>query len=86
MTKHRIVLDMEREIKEIFAKDKISKLDVFKANKLFDAWKLLTDYTPDPTPVVQESSSGILDEEPGQTKNLKFIENDTKKQNQVFYE
>lgn len=72
MTKHERLLDIERELKRIFAKDKISKLDVFIANKLFDTWRLLTDYIPDTAPVLQESNSGILDDEPGWTKNPLF--------------
>jgi len=65
MTKHERLLDIEIELKKIFAKDEISKLDIFIANKLFDTWKLLTDYIPDDILVLQESSSGILDDEPG---------------------
>jgi len=72
MTKHERLLDIEKELKKIFAKDKISKLDVFIANKLFNTWNLLTDYIPDDTRVLQEFSSGILDDEPGGIKNLKL--------------
>lgn len=79
MTKHERLLDIERELKRIFAKDDISKLDVFIANKLFDTWRLLTDYIPDDAPILQESNSGILDDEPGWIKNSKFIKNDTEK-------
>ena len=73
MTKYERILNIEEEIRQIFAKDTIKKIDVFKANKLFDTWKLLNDYIPDSRSVIQESSLGILDDEPGWIKNPNFI-------------
>lgn len=70
MTKYERILDIEEEIKQIFAKENISRLDVFKSNKLLDAWKILTNHKADATPVLETSSMNILDNEPMWNKSL----------------
>ena len=70
MTKYERILDIEEEIKQIFAKDNITRLDVFKSKKLFDAWKILTNHKADTTPVLQKSSQSILDNELMWSRNL----------------
>lgn len=72
MTNYRKILDIEEEVKQIFAKDNITRSDVVKANKLIDAWKLLTDYRFDTTPVLLKTTSNMLDNEPKWTKNPLF--------------
>ncbi len=44
MTKNETILKIEAEVKEIFAKDNIRRLDVIKANRLIYEWELLTNY------------------------------------------
>lgn len=73
MTKYETILNIEKEVKQIFAKDDITRSDVVRANKLIDTWKLLTDYRFDTTPVLLKTTSDILDNEPGWIKNSKFI-------------
>lgn len=73
MTKHERIFSIEEEIRQIFAKDSIKRIDVVKANNLFDTWKLLTDYTPNTEPVIQKSDSNMLDNEPEWIRNPKFI-------------
>jgi hypothetical protein len=70
MTKNEIILNIEEEIKQIFAKDNITKLDVFKANKLLNGWKILTNHKSDTTPVLQTFNSGVLDNDPMWDRNL----------------
>jgi hypothetical protein len=73
MTKHERIFSIEEEIRQIFAKDSIKRIDVVRANNLLDTWKLLTDYTPNTRPVIQESDSNMLDNEPEWIRNPKFI-------------
>lgn len=73
MTKHERIFSIEEEIRQIFAKDNIKRIDVVRANNLLDTWKLLTDYTPNNTPVIQGFNSTILDNEPEWIRNPKFI-------------
>lgn len=70
MIKNQTVLNIEKEIKEIFAKDNIRKLDVVKSNELLDRWKILTNYKSDKTPVLNIASQQILDDHPIWSRNL----------------
>lgn len=59
--KEKEIFVIEQTLKDIFKRDEIRKIDVTAANKLFDKWKVLTNYIKyDETPV-EES---IIDEEP----------------------
>jgi hypothetical protein len=64
MTTNERILILEEEIKKIFLKENISKLDVFKANKHLETWKLLTDHKEDQTPFPKNISSIVLDGDP----------------------
>jgi hypothetical protein len=55
------ILTIEYTLKTIFAKDKITRIDVAIANKLFEKWKVLTEYVEDDKSPIRET---ILDEEP----------------------
>lgn len=46
------ILKLELEIKYIFNKEVIRAVDVVRANKLIEEWKILTNYTSDKTPAV----------------------------------
>lgn len=70
MIKNQTVLNIEKEIKEIFAKDNIRRLDVVKSNELLDRWKILTNYKSDKTPVLNIASQQILDDDPIWSRNL----------------
>ena len=52
---------IEYTLKNIFYKDKITKLDVNIANKLFKKWKVLTQHVENTKSPIMES---ILEEEP----------------------
>ena len=70
MIKNQTVLNIEKEIKEIFAKDNIRRLDVVKSNELLDRWKILTNYKSNKTPVLNIASQQILDDDPIWSRNL----------------
>jgi hypothetical protein len=70
MIKNQTVLNIEKEIKEIFAKDNIRRLDVVKSNELLDRWKILTNHKSDKTPVLNIASQQILDDDPIWSRNL----------------
>jgi hypothetical protein len=70
MTKNEIILKIEEEVKQIFAKDHIRRLDVIKANRLIDEWKLLTDYKINKISVLDKTSQQVLDNIPMWSKNL----------------
>ena len=58
---------IEYTLRNIFYKDKITRLDVNVANKLFEKWKKLTKYIEDDKYPIIES---ILEKEPNyKTKN-----------------
>ena len=73
MTKHETILKIEAEVKEIFAKDHIRRLDVIKANRLIYEWELLTNYKINKIPVLDKTSQQVLDDEPEWIRNPKFI-------------
>lgn len=52
---------IEYTIRNIFYKDRITKLDVATANKLFNKWKVLTQHVENTKSPIMES---ILEEEP----------------------
>ena len=52
---------IEYTIRGIFYKERITKLDVAAANKLFDKWKVLTQHVENTKSPIMES---ILEEEP----------------------
>lgn len=61
------ILTIEYTIRNIFYKDRITKLDVTIANKLFDKWKKLTEHVENTKSPIMES---ILDKESNyKTKN-----------------
>jgi hypothetical protein len=70
MIKNQTVLNIEAELKQIFAKDNIRRLDVVKSNELLDRWKILTNYKSDKTPVLNIASQQILDDDPIWSRNL----------------
>jgi hypothetical protein len=70
MTKNEIILKIEEEVKQIFAKDHIRRLDVIKANRLIDEWELLTDYKINKISVPDKTSQQVLDDIPMWSKNL----------------
>jgi len=51
------ILNLEKEIKEIFKKDVITKADVRVSNQLLGRWKYLTKYTPDNTPALKTENN-----------------------------
>lgn len=58
---------IEYTIRGIFYKERITKLDVVTANKLFDKWKVLTEHVENTKSPIMES---ILDKEPNyKTRN-----------------
>jgi hypothetical protein len=61
------ILAIELKLKAIFKKNIIRRLDVIRANKLFDEWKVLTGYVSDKRPASIDVE--ILDEEPIWKKN-----------------
>ena len=67
---NEIILKKEMEIKEIFSKNNIRRLDVIKGNRLIHEWELLTNYKSDKTPILDIASQQILDDEPIWNKNL----------------
>ena len=70
MIKNQTVLNIEAELKQIFAKDNIRRLDVVKSNELLDRWKILTNYKSNKTPVLNIASQQILDDDPIWSRNL----------------
>ena len=70
MTKNETILKIEAEIKEIFAKDHIRRLDVIKANRLIDEWTLLTNYKYNKTPLLKKTSEQVLDDQPMWSQNI----------------
>lgn len=64
MTRNERIRILEEEIKKIFLKENISKLDVFNANKHLETWKLLTDYKEDQRAFPIKIGSSILDDDP----------------------
>ena len=56
------ILAIELKLKAIFKKNIIRRLDVIRANRLFDEWKVLTGYVSDKRPASIDVE--ILDEEP----------------------
>jgi hypothetical protein len=70
MIKNQTVLNIEAELKQIFVKDNIRRLDVVKSNELLDRWKILTNYKSDKTPVLDIPSQQILDDDPIWSRNL----------------
>ena len=70
MIKNQTVLNIEAELKQIFAKDNIRRLDVVKSNELLDRWKILTNHKSDKTPVLNIASQQILDDDPIWSRNL----------------
>lgn len=67
---NEIILKKEMEIKEIFFKNNIRRLDVIKGNRLIHEWELLTNYKSDKTPILDVASQQILDDDPIWNKNL----------------
>lgn len=67
---NEIILKKEMEIKEIFSKNNIRRLDVIKGNRLIHEWELLTNYKSDKTPILDVASQQILDDDPIWNKNL----------------
>ena len=61
MTLKNEILTIEYTLKTIFRKDKITRIDVAIANKLFDKWKKLTEHVEETKSPIMES---ILEEEP----------------------
>ena len=61
MTLKNEILTIEYTLKNIFRKDRITKLDVNIANKLFNKWKKLTEHVENIKSPIMES---ILDKEP----------------------
>ena len=58
---------IEYTLRNIFRKDRITKLDVNVANKLFNKWKVLTQHVENTKSPIMKS---ILEEEPNyKTKN-----------------
>ena len=55
------ILTIEYTLKTIFRKDKITRIDVAIANKLFEKWKKLTEHVEETKSPIMES---ILEEEP----------------------
>lgn len=59
--KEKEIMIIEYTLKDIFQRDEIKRIDVAIANKLFEKWKTLTEYTEcDEYPVL----NCILDKEP----------------------
>ena len=60
------ILTIEYTLKTIFRKDKITRIDVAIANKLFEKWKVLTEHVENNKSPIIES---ILDNEPNYKSN-----------------
>lgn len=61
---------IEQRLRDIFAKDNITKMDVNISNEMLDRWKYLTKYVSDKTPVTKFTVDEIIDKEPNwKTKN-----------------
>ena len=61
MSEREEILYIEHTLRNIFKKDVIRIYDVTVANKLFEKWKLLTDYSPKfKYPII----NNIIDDEP----------------------
>lgn len=81
--KEKEIFVIEQTLKDIFKRDEIRKIDVTAANKLFDKWKVLTNYIKyDKTPV-EES---IIDEEPDWKNKKTMKDYKTINQNKVDME
>jgi len=55
---------IEQQIRDIFTKESITKLDVNTGNLLFERWKTLTGYISDKSPVCKDCTEMILDNKP----------------------
>lgn len=63
MTQNTIQV-IEERLRNIFAKEQITKLDINNTKELLDKWKFLTDYVSDKTPVLISTVDDTLDERP----------------------
>jgi len=63
MSEHTIRV-IEERLRNIFAKDSITQLDINNSKELFHEWKFLTNYVPDRTPVLISTVDDSLDERP----------------------
>lgn len=66
MTKREEISIIENKLRTVFNKDRITRMEVNKCNKLLERWKELTYYVP----VKEPKENSIIDEEPNWiTKN-----------------
>lgn len=63
MSQHTIQV-IEERLRNIFAKDNITQLDINNSKELFHEWKFLTNYVPDRTPVLISTVDDTLDKRP----------------------
>ena len=63
MSEHTIHV-IEERLRNIFAKDSITQLDINNTKELLAEWKFLTNYVPDKTPVLISTVDNTLDERP----------------------
>lgn len=63
MSQHAIQV-IEERLRNIFAKDRITQLDINNSKELLTEWKFLTKYVSDKTPVLLSTVDNTLDNKP----------------------